>query len=257
VPFCIPNVPPYLSPQVFGLKKFPVVIKMGRPPKLPRCLDADGSEGGGNNCTGPLLSWSSGNRQHPWNLKRRASTNFVLAMPAIEESTYRLVLQRIQRTKRRQFNSKKRRYERIQQAEQLVRVAEQQLEVAASKVKLTREKLNDVKKARDQARETLQRNIQQKQKESTSKLEDQIQKLEQEIRSIKELNEDRKIPLVTDNFLKLHFDEDTKQSGDVNVERTKEAETSNMKESNNGNHAAEKLKDTEQSETEIVEVRDC
>jgi hypothetical protein len=114
-----------------------------------------------------------------------------------------------------------------------------------------------VKKARDQARETLQRNIQQKQKESTSKLEEQIQKLEQEIRSIKELNEDRKMPLVTDNFQKLQLNEGTKQSGVVNIERTKEAELSNMKESNNGNHAAEKLKDTEQPETEIVEVRDC
>lgn len=230
---------------------------MGRPPKLPRYLDADGSEVGGNNLTGPLLSWSSGNRQHPWNLKRRASTNFVLAMPAIEESTYRLVLQRIQRNKRRQFNSKKRRYERIQQAEQMVRVAEQQLELAASKVKLTREKLNIVKKTRDQARETLQRNIQQNQNEYRSKLDDQIQKLEQEIQSIKEQNEDGKMPPVTGNIDKIHSDEETKRSGDVKFEGTIEAEVANRTASKNRKHASDKLEETVQLEMETVEVRAC
>jgi hypothetical protein len=70
-------------------------------------------------------------------------------------------------------------------------------------------------------------------------LEEQIQKLEQEIWSIKEPNEDGKMPSVTD---KLHLDEDTEQSEDVKIERTKEAKTSNMMDSNNLNRAAKKLK---------------
>jgi hypothetical protein len=70
-------------------------------------------------------------------------------------------------------------------------------------------------------------------------LEEKIQKLEQEIWSIKEPNEDGKMPSVTD---KLHLDEDTEQSEDVKIERTKEAKTSNMMDSNNLNRAAKKLK---------------
>jgi len=47
------------------------------------------------------------------------------------------------------------------------------------------------------------------------------------------------MPSVTD---KLHLDEDTEQSEDVKIERTKEAKTSNMMDSNNLNRAAKKLK---------------
>lgn len=165
---------------------------MGRPPKLSSNANVNTTEGGSgegslNRNPGPMMSWTSCNRQHPWNLKRRTSTHFVLPIPAIEESTYGMVAQQIQERKRRQFHSGKRNEKRQ------VELAEQQIALAESKVTHARQKLEHVKKLHEQAKADLKRAHEQEEKDHVAKANHQIQLLEQQIQSIKSRQQELKL----------------------------------------------------------------
>ena len=165
---------------------------MGRPPKVSSNANANTTEGGSNEGSlnrnpGPMLSWTSCNRQHPWNLKRRTSTHFVLPIPAIEESTYGMVVQQIQERKRRQFHSGKRNEKRQ------VELAEQQIARAESKVTHARQKFEHAKKLHEQAKADLKRAHEQEKKDHVTKTNHHIQLLEQQIQLIKSQQQELKL----------------------------------------------------------------